>query len=587
MPIDIGKLKQEHSLASICAKAGVVLPKNSGTVKICCPFHKEKTASCNLHLDENWFKCYGCSAKGDQIEFAKLIFKTNLPGVSDILTGTTPQPKVSHVSGPATSPKRKSGGVNTDYIYVSKTGTPLYVVRRIDFDDGSKTFKQGHRTPDGKAVWNLQGVQRVPFHYDKVSEANEVWISEGEKCSEALLNLGVIGTTTCGGANGWMDSYAQYFEGKDVIILPDYDEPDERGNRAGETYMNSVANALDGVAKSVRIVWVPNPYKKNHYDVADYIEETGDKTLALSELTLLASKAPSYHSGVTVPVMSFAQLESAVVADYNNPSLHELDLSVWLPKLRKIVKPLRTHDLMFFIGGTSDGKTAAVQNIMDCAGRQPGGPLNTLMFSPELSMRLLFKRQMALSLGVNKEIIEDGYEAHGAAGTYDISGSKHIYTCYESGLTLPRIEEIIRNSQLVIGSLPVLVVIDYIQLLKGKGSKYEIVTDLAEGLRELANRLPIITVVLSQIGRRPEDLGKPLNISSAKNSGSIENSGTHLFGIYATGNSNERYVQAIKITDGQPGGRVKCDFDGTTMRLTQAEEDISGQSIEAQIPFDN
>jgi len=37
-------------------------------VKILCPFHAENTASCNL-FPTGGFKCYGCPAKGNTIDF--------------------------------------------------------------------------------------------------------------------------------------------------------------------------------------------------------------------------------------------------------------------------------------------------------------------------------------------------------------------------------------------------------------------------------------------------------------------------------------------------------------------------------------
>lgn len=38
--------------------------------KICCPFHEEKTPSCQV--TDDFFKCYGCNAKGDLIRFIQM-----------------------------------------------------------------------------------------------------------------------------------------------------------------------------------------------------------------------------------------------------------------------------------------------------------------------------------------------------------------------------------------------------------------------------------------------------------------------------------------------------------------------------------
>ena len=40
-----------------------------GKGKVLCPFHADGTASCYLNDKKNIFHCFGCSAKGDVIEF--------------------------------------------------------------------------------------------------------------------------------------------------------------------------------------------------------------------------------------------------------------------------------------------------------------------------------------------------------------------------------------------------------------------------------------------------------------------------------------------------------------------------------------
>jgi DNA primase len=44
---------------------------------ICCPFHPEKTPSCSLDTDRNFFYCFGCGATGDPIKFVELMERVN------------------------------------------------------------------------------------------------------------------------------------------------------------------------------------------------------------------------------------------------------------------------------------------------------------------------------------------------------------------------------------------------------------------------------------------------------------------------------------------------------------------------------
>lgn len=42
----------------------------------CCPFHSESTASCRVHPDKQYFKCFGCGASGDVLDYlAYRLFK--------------------------------------------------------------------------------------------------------------------------------------------------------------------------------------------------------------------------------------------------------------------------------------------------------------------------------------------------------------------------------------------------------------------------------------------------------------------------------------------------------------------------------
>lgn len=50
-------------------------PKTS-TIRILCPFHEEKTPSCILRTDINYFKCFGCGKHGKLNEILHLLENT-------------------------------------------------------------------------------------------------------------------------------------------------------------------------------------------------------------------------------------------------------------------------------------------------------------------------------------------------------------------------------------------------------------------------------------------------------------------------------------------------------------------------------
>jgi predicted P-loop ATPase/5S rRNA maturation endonuclease (ribonuclease M5) len=144
------------------------------------------------------------------------------------------------------------------YDYYHSDGTLLYQVVRYK----PKTFRQ--RRPDGigKWIWNLQGIERVPYRLPELvaSSGKLVLIAEGEKAVEALRSLDFVATCSPGGAGKWRPTFASHFADRDVVILPDNDD-------TGERHAKYIAENLLGVAASVKIARLPNlPSKGDPYD---------------------------------------------------------------------------------------------------------------------------------------------------------------------------------------------------------------------------------------------------------------------------------------------------------------------------------
>lgn len=69
LPLDfIERLKAANPIQEIMGS--YVTLKRTGRDYIClCPFHNEKTPSCHVHPDKEYFHCFGCGAGGDVITF--------------------------------------------------------------------------------------------------------------------------------------------------------------------------------------------------------------------------------------------------------------------------------------------------------------------------------------------------------------------------------------------------------------------------------------------------------------------------------------------------------------------------------------
>lgn len=172
------------------------------------------------------------------------------------------------------------------YDYRNEGGELLYQVVRTEPRErgpkGEKKFSQRRPTPDGEWAWHLdctkrqpgeckaQGhdplppLQRVPYRLKDLRSdtTNEIYLVEGEKKCDRLRSIGLLATTIVGGANGWREEYTEWFRNRNVVVLPDNDEP-------GQKYAKTVVSALEGKAQWVSILSLPGLEKAQ--DVDDWL----------------------------------------------------------------------------------------------------------------------------------------------------------------------------------------------------------------------------------------------------------------------------------------------------------------------------
>jgi putative DNA primase/helicase len=125
------------------------------------------------------------------------------------------------------------------YDYCDEHGEVLYQVVRKK----PKAFLQ--RRPDGMGGWIWKkGQRQVLYRLPEVMEAAIMFVTEGEKDVETLRSHGFVATTNAGGAKApWLPQFTEALRDKEVILIPDNDEP---GRQRGIV----IAHALVGrVAK--------------------------------------------------------------------------------------------------------------------------------------------------------------------------------------------------------------------------------------------------------------------------------------------------------------------------------------------------
>ena len=65
--MEISEVKQRLSLSEVLHYYGLQ-PKNNMWL---CPFHQDQTASLQVHLEKNFYKCHACGKTGYVIQFVQ------------------------------------------------------------------------------------------------------------------------------------------------------------------------------------------------------------------------------------------------------------------------------------------------------------------------------------------------------------------------------------------------------------------------------------------------------------------------------------------------------------------------------------
>lgn len=169
--------------------------------------------------------------------------------------------------------------------YRAAAGELLYQVVRY----APKDFRQ--RRPDGGGgwTWRIGGVARVPYQLPELLAADPsepVYIPEGERHVDRLRGLGLVATCNVGGAGKWRPEYSQHLRGRRVVIVADNDA-------AGRNHARQVANALVGVAGSVRVLELPRLAEKG--DIIDWLDAGGtpDELAQLARQTAERMDSPA------------------------------------------------------------------------------------------------------------------------------------------------------------------------------------------------------------------------------------------------------------------------------------------------------
>lgn len=243
-----------------------------------CPVHKDRTPSLSIRGKDGKVRlhCFvGCDSR-DILSALGLTFH-DLGYASDTLWKQRIRPAAVRPFGP----RKRLGTIEAIYPYTDARGE--LIAEKIRYE--RKVFLWRRPQAGGGWLWKVDRTALPIYRLHQVIRASRVCIVEGEKDADNLAKLlkpGWAVTTAPNGAKSWRPEFRDYFAGKKIFIIPDFDG-------AGRVYAESVAKQLAGIA-SVRIVSVA-PLK----DVSDYLTER-----SLGELSGLFRHAKLWPTSVTL-----------------------------------------------------------------------------------------------------------------------------------------------------------------------------------------------------------------------------------------------------------------------------------------------
>lgn len=248
-----------------------------------CPAHDDGTASLTVHRGHEGrclLYCFAGCELGDITAAMGMSVSELFPdGEVNRFRRFPPPPRVKAVTRPKSAAKEP---LSLAKIYVYEDEDWKWVSRVLRYEP--KTFKQ-QRWDGDTWVFGLEGVRRVIYRLPNViaaiADSKPIFVVEGEKDVDRMWQEGFAATCNLGGAGNWPDdpSVNSHFFGAHVVLIPDNDKPNQKGQKPGELHIKRVEELLSPYTGGIRVVRLPPEYK----DVSEFLDDGGKIVVSTGE----------------------------------------------------------------------------------------------------------------------------------------------------------------------------------------------------------------------------------------------------------------------------------------------------------------
>jgi replicative DNA helicase len=212
-------------------------------------------------------------------------------------------------------------------------------------------------------------------------------------------------------------------------------------------------------------------------------------------------------------------------------------LQIHYTELDDMLSGLQEADLIIIGGRPSMGKTTFAMNLVENVAIK--GKCATLVFSLEMPSEQIYQRSLASVGGINFNDLRSGRLQVGDDAKLEVAITKldeaQIFIDDEAGLTLAQLSS--RAIRMHKEHDIKLIMIDYLQLMTPSdhniGNVQQGISEISRGLKQLAKKLNIPVIALSQLSRNLEQRPnkRPVN-SDLRESGAIEQDADVIMFVY-------------------------------------------------------
>jgi len=389
----------------------------------------------------------------------------------------------------------------------------------------------------------------------------------------------------------------------DLITLTDYmKRKDELDAVGGVSYLSSLVNMVPTAAnikyhsKIVREKGLLRSLLRSATEIASKVYEDN---LEAEEMVDYAEKSIFDISDKRVKA-SFITLKELIKSSFEmiEHLYDKKEAITGVPSgfrdLDELTTGFQKGDLIVVGGRPSMGKTSFTLNIAQHVGlesKETVAIFSLEMAKEQLAFRMLCSEAMVNSNSIRKGFIkkEDWHKLTGAASK--LTGAP-IFIDDSSGITVLELRAKARRLKMEHGLS--LVIVDYLQLMRGKGSferREQEISDISRSLKALAKELSIPVIAVSQLNRSVEQRRPPTPmLADLRESGAIEQDADVILFLYrdevynkdTPANKGEAEVIVAKQRNG-PIGKVNLTFNSSCTRfLNRADREYPSSTEEEE-----